>query len=55
MTEKITIHSMQTVTGENIEYARILRQQGSVIFGYSVMLYRLTKEQLSRARRPFAA
>ncbi len=44
--EKITIHSMQTSSGQRIDYARIIRKTGSIVIGQTVMLYRLSAEQL---------
>lgn len=47
--EKITIHSMITITGRKIKYARILKVQDSLIIGQSLLLHRLSKNQLIRA------
>lgn len=48
-TEKITIHSMTTKHGVEVQYARILRDCGRTIIGQSVLLHRLSQDQLSRA------
>lgn len=48
-TEKITTHSMTTKYGVEVHYARILRDSGRTIIGQSVLLHRLSQDQLSRA------
>lgn len=48
-TETITLHTMTTIEGVKIQYARILRKCGRTTIGQSVLLSRLSKEQLKRA------
>lgn len=50
---KITIHKMKTVTGNVIEYARTVRKCGPTLVCQSVMLNRLSSEQIKAARRNF--
>lgn len=47
--ETITLHTMTTIEGVEIPYARILRKHGRTIVGQSVLLERLSIEQLERA------
>jgi hypothetical protein len=49
--QKITLHKMQTQSGREVEYARIYGKQGSAFVGQSVMLHRLSSEQLLTARQ----
>lgn len=48
-TETITLHTMTTIEGVETRYARFLRKHGRTIVGQSVLLERLSVEQLKRA------
>lgn len=48
--ETITLHTMTTIEGVEIRYARFLRKHGRTIVGQSVQLERLTVEQFERAK-----
>jgi hypothetical protein len=47
--ESITIHPMKTALGENVQYARIKRKFGNTLTFQSVMISRLSQEQLKKA------
>ncbi|MBM3392950.1 MAG: hypothetical protein FJY34_13420 [Betaproteobacteria bacterium] len=47
--ENITIHLMKTAQGENVQYARIKRKFGNTLIFQSVMISRLSQEQLKKA------
>ena len=50
MTEKVSIHELTTKDGAKVKYARILQINGNQIVGSSVMLYRLSPEQLEKVK-----
>lgn len=47
---KITLHKMITAAGQEVEYARVIKRIGTTILGQSLMLHRLSLDQLRMAR-----
>lgn len=49
-TEMITLHTMTSIDGVEIQYARFLRKHGCITVGQSILLERITVEQFERAK-----
>jgi hypothetical protein len=50
MRRTITLHTLSIHGGGQVEYARVVNQEGSQILGRSILLHRLSSEQLREAR-----
>lgn len=50
MKETVTIHTMTTIEGKQIRYARVCRSYGHTSVGQSLLLKRLTPHQLRIAK-----
>jgi hypothetical protein len=47
---EVTIHTMETLDGTKVEYARVVHRQGNTLLCRNLMPYRLTPEERALAK-----